>query len=207
MHPASTVSYTVDWTTMHAQLWYQVLAKYRGQPHISALEIGTYEGRSAVWFMNNILTASSSRLTCVDPWSSERLPAELAEPKFDAHVAPYGSRVCKVKSASLPFLLQATLEHWLYDFIYVDGDHRGYACLTDMVLAWQLLKNDGVMIVDDTGAAYSAHFRSCNKFPPPRVAADAFLAAFAGKYKLLHNGDQVVVQKQPAPYVTYTTRP
>lgn len=201
-------NYTVNWTAPHAQLWQQVLGKFKGQPNINALELGTYEGRSACWFASQILTGENSHLTCVDPWVSERLAdVAAAEGRFDTNVAAFGDRIYKVKSPSVPFLLNRAAGGIRYHWIYVDGDHRGFACLTDMVLAWQLLHPEGVMIVDDTGELYSDHFRTTSHYPPPRVAANAFLSSFQYKYKLLHNGDQVVVEKLVVDTVPFATRP
>jgi hypothetical protein len=200
-------NYTVDWTSQHAELWERVLGEFVGKLNVQALEIGAYEGRSSAWFMDHILTGSGSQLTCVDPWVAERLPADIAEALFHANTALYGDRVQKVKSRSLPFLLHCAGGGARYDWIYVDGDHRAHSCLTDMVLAWQLLHDGGVMLVDDTGPEYSAHWRRGSCYPPPRVAADAFLQSFDGTYRLLHNGDQVVVKKSISSHITYVTRP
>lgn len=188
-------TYSVDWTSIHAALWQRVLGKFLGQPDVRALEIGSYEGRSACWFMDHILTSSSAQLTCVDPWVSDRLPAVEAAAKWDANTRPYGDRIRKVKSPSLPFLLQAAAAGEQYHWVYVDGCHRADAALTDIVLVWQLLPPGGVMIIDDTSVEYSILCRRLG-YPSPYDAATAFLRCFAGKYTRLYNNEQVVVEKR-----------
>ncbi len=32
------------------------------------LEIGSYEGKSTTWFLDNLLLSKDSTITCVDPW-------------------------------------------------------------------------------------------------------------------------------------------
>src|SRR5574343_585970 len=32
------------------------------------LEIGSFEGRSAIWFLENMLLNEKSTITCIDPW-------------------------------------------------------------------------------------------------------------------------------------------
>lgn len=184
-------NYSVDWTSSRVKLWRKVLAKFVGQPQVTALEIGTFEGRTAVWFLEEILTGDGAQLTCVDPWVTN-----AGEAAFDANTRVYGSRICKVKESSLQFLTrevgQEAPEH--FDFIYIDGDHRASACLTDAALAWRLLKPRGILAFDDCGADFTRRYR--DQFPVPRVAADAFLRCFAGECKLLHDNDQVVVEKR-----------
>jgi hypothetical protein len=39
-----------------------------GTPHIQMLDIGSYEGQSTVWYLTNVLTHPTARLTCIDPF-------------------------------------------------------------------------------------------------------------------------------------------
>lgn len=177
-------NYSVDWTSSRVKLWRKVLAKYVGKPQVKALEIGTFEGRTAVWFLDEILTGDGAELTCVDPWATNE-----GEAVFDANASKYGGRIHKVKESSLQFLArevsQAHVEQ--FDFIYIDGDHHAAACLTDAALAWRLLKRSGILAFDDCGEDFTRRYQG--KFPVPRVAADAFLCCFAGEFVLLHDND------------------
>jgi hypothetical protein len=40
------------------------------QDEIHILEIGSFEGESAVWFSENLLNNKNSTITCIDPWIS-----------------------------------------------------------------------------------------------------------------------------------------
>jgi hypothetical protein len=48
--------YTDDYTTRNIESWRDMLYSLAGKPNILALEVGTFEGRSAVWLLENILT-------------------------------------------------------------------------------------------------------------------------------------------------------
>ena len=48
--------FTYDWFTSAVPVWTRVLAPYAGQPEIHYLEVGVFEGRSAIWMLNNVLT-------------------------------------------------------------------------------------------------------------------------------------------------------
>jgi len=41
---------------------------YKTNDEIHILEIGSYEGMSTVWFVENFLNNEKSTITCVDPW-------------------------------------------------------------------------------------------------------------------------------------------
>ncbi len=63
-----------DLVTDHIKHWEPVLGDYIGRPcHI--LEIGSLQGNSAVYWLNNVLTHRDSRLWCVEPFGrTKRVP-------------------------------------------------------------------------------------------------------------------------------------
>ena len=87
------------------------------------LEIGSYEGRSAIFFLKNF---SDSNITCVDTWagSDEHCSAnfELIQKNFDLNTSFYQSNNILMKRimTSNEFFKK---NYEYYDLIYVDGDH------------------------------------------------------------------------------------
>jgi len=65
--------YQVDWFTPQMPLWEKYLSVYKGKEDLSFLEIGSFEGRSAVWLLETILTDDTAKLTCIDPFHGIRL--------------------------------------------------------------------------------------------------------------------------------------
>ena len=63
--------FTRDWVSKKENNWDRVLAEFKGKANVHALEIGSFEGRSAIWFLDNILTDPTSTLTCVDVFTDE----------------------------------------------------------------------------------------------------------------------------------------
>ena len=137
-------SFTQDWMSKQVEHWRQSLEQFAGRAGIRMLEIGSYEGRSAVWFLENILTHPTSRLVCVDPFFGP--PQEI---RFDHNVKCSGSaaRVDKRRARSEEVLPQ--LEPESFDLIYLDGSHEAPNVLFDGMLSWGLLKPGGVLIFDD----------------------------------------------------------
>ena len=177
-------SFTSDWVSGNTPNWLAWLAPFRNQPGVRMLEIGSFEGRSAIWFLENILSHTTAHLTCIDPFP---LPWDL---RFDHNLRVSGqvSKVTKVQGRSadiLPGVVPSSM-----DIIYVDGSHRARDVLMDAVLAWRLLKPTGVMIFDDY--LWELDFAAPER---PQMAIELFLEMFAGQYTLLGKGYQVAIRK------------
>ncbi|MFH1670328.1 MAG: class I SAM-dependent methyltransferase [Patescibacteria group bacterium] len=191
--------FTTDWFSENIPLWGKLLAHLAGKPHLKFLEIGSWEGRSACWLLQNILTHPTSTLTCIDTFqgSPEHLedpdwsPAlEHLEDVFDRNIAAIGAiervRKLKGKSASiLPLLIQEQ-----FDFVYIDGSHFSAEVSTDALLGWKILKQGGLMVFDDYQWAVAHKLED-----RPKPAIDAFLQSKEGEYDLLHKEWQVIVRK------------
>lgn len=182
---------TSDWTTYNLVEWAQLLSPYRGQ-EIRILEIGSYEGRSALFFLNYL---PRCRIVCVDRFDEnckpERVPKMVAvEKRFDSNLAPFASRVEKRKGESAAMLPKLALEEYRFDLVYVDGDHRAASVYLDAALSWPLLVAGGLMIFDD----YQwQHKSTMDRRPKPGI--DAFLALMEGNYRELTRGYQIVIEK------------
>lgn len=181
--------FTSDWFSHHIPSWQNVIVPLLPQPVVKCLEIGSWEGRSACWILDNILKDHhESHLDCVDLWPE--LPEQ--ERLFD-HNLSSEPKVTKYKGFAINFLEPLVDQPPIYDFIYVDGDHRGEMAFADIILSWPCLKPGGVMTVDD----YTYEGQDIAGLPKPRALIDAFLAIHESEILLLEKGLQVIVQKLP----------
>jgi predicted O-methyltransferase YrrM len=182
--------FSSDWTSKNEASWRGVLAPFAGTPGIQALEIGSFEGRSAVWLLENMLTHPTSRLVCVD------LFVDGYSQIFDQNISASGAaaRVEKLAGPSGVVLRRLPPEP-AFDFIYVDGSHQAFDTLEDAVLSWRLLRPGGVMTFDDYEMA--AHQLAAFSSPArPDIGIDAFLNVVADRIEILHKGFQVTVRKK-----------
>jgi predicted O-methyltransferase YrrM len=176
-------TFTTDWVTSHLPVWRSLLARYAGAPNVTALEIGVYEGRSTLWFLTEILTHETSQIVCIDPWY---------EPVFIENIEPYRRKVLHILEDSHTALRDRAFAPDSFSFIYVDGDHDAWAVLDDAVHCFRILAPGGILIFDDY--LWESE-QGLGPVHEPKMAIDAFLQIFEGKYLLLHKGAQVAIEK------------
>jgi len=185
--------YTEDWFVGRIS-WPDLLAGYRDKPNVRYLEIGVFEGRSFLWMLDNILTGPGACGIAVD------LFEESYERTFrdNLRLSGMGGRVRIVKGRS--DLVLHTLPASSFDIIFIDGSHAARDVLTDVIQGWLLLKDGGLMIMDDYGNDKPRkEFASVPRIPDelkPRVALDAFLTAFRGELEVVQRDFQLVVRKR-----------
>jgi predicted O-methyltransferase YrrM len=170
---------------MHERQWLRDLGELVGRPNVRFLEVGSYEGRSACWLLNNVLTHESARLTCVDRF----LPGYRET--YDHNIAQTGAsqKVTTIVGQCQDVLCSLEPRH--YDFIYLDASSDQRDTIEDAVLAWRLLKERGILTFDDYGGGPEWE-------PGVTLGVDAFLHVYAGAYEILHKGFQVTVRKTDA---------
>jgi precorrin-6B methylase 2 len=185
--------FTSDWFTSNIPIWEIVMKRYRGRPGVNYLEIGAYEGRSAIWVLENILTDPTSHVTAVDIFDGDY------EARYRRNIKMTGAadRVTTIKGPSQVELRKLPLES--FDIVYIDGSHAMSDVLEDAVLCWRLLEPGGLLIFDDyhwIGALAAGHAGDAAT-DMPKPAIDAFARCFAGKFETVHNGYQLVLRKTP----------
>lgn len=186
--------YTVDWFTPHISIWQSVLQPFRDKP-VKFLEIGSFEGRSTVWLLENILTHADSTITCVDPYKEyedlqkQHIDWEAVKNRFIENTKQWEQKVLLKQEESTNFMRYCTEN--TYDFIYLDGCHTARQTMIDAILAHIILKPDGILIFDDylwAGLAIANNV--------PKGSIDAFMTSFSGDYDLKSLGYQVILQKK-----------
>jgi len=180
--------FTDDFTTVHVNDWLKYLGKFKGHKHIKMLEIGSYEGRSTLWFLQNILTGAGSEMTANDLYKDPEVEARFLK-NLKSQMA--SKRVKLLKGPSQEVLRSLPLNS--FDIVYIDGSHYGPNVMIDAIHAFQLAKVGGVIIFDD--------FDASPEFPSdlrPQSTIRNFLRSFRDEVKLIQKGYwQVIVEKLP----------
>ena len=144
-------------------------------------------------------------MTCVDTFaggvdavysSFEQLPD--VERRFRDNTAPYADRVTIRKGKSDEVLFG--LEPASFDVAYVDASHHASDVLSDVVMAWNLLRPGGILLADDylynkdlldQGAPWLEVVRNC-----PAAAIDAFVKLNPERAEILERGRQCHILKK-----------
>ncbi|WP_274629270.1 class I SAM-dependent methyltransferase [Arvimicrobium flavum] len=177
--------FTKDYITPYVPFWNEHLGVFRGKPNVHFLEVGTFEGRTALWFLDNILTDPSSTMTCVDFFE-----ATGYEARFDHNVAVSGhaGRWTKLKGFSKDVL--PTLAGNRYDAIYIDGGHTAAEVYSDASLCWPMLKPGGIVSFDDY--EWRLHRPVENR---PQQGIDRFLDEHRDDLEILHKAYTLMARK------------
>ena len=183
-HPdACRPSFTRDFTTCFCARWARLLERFAGRPDVHGVEIGCFEGRSSIWFLENILEHESSRLTCIDPW---------CPPAFSENIRPYRHKVRWVKEPSQIALRNPNFELNSVSFAYLDASPAAAHVLETTILLFPFLARGGILIFN----CYLWESQT-PQLPEsmPKLAVDAFLRVFAPSVKVRHSGFQLALEK------------
>ena len=192
--------FAYDWTSRRFPVWIEFFASLVDQS-ARVLEIGSYEGRSALFFLNFL---RSSSITCIDLWDPcvlepdliKQMPEivveyPLAEGRFDRNLATFADRVTKQKGRSSDLLAELGVKRERFDLIYVDGDHQRAGVYRDCVLSWPLLRPGGFFLIDD----YEFDRGLADELKP-KQGIDAFLDGIPDQFDEVHRAYQVILRKR-----------
>lgn len=192
--------FTKDWFSWAPEVWAQLIPMLPGEPgQRGFIEIGSFEGRSAVWIGEHMMQEGDV-LLCIDTWEGgEEHSGENMEEVYQrflrnmeklSNLKPVYPEVNRAPSTEV--LAEEMHRCGIpYHFIYIDGSHQAKDVLTDACMAWQLLAPGGIMVFDDYlwGNPRDVLHR-------PKIAIDAFTNIFAEELQVIHSGYQLIVKRK-----------
>jgi len=181
--------YRFNWFAQNIGVWENALAAFKGRPGVRYLEVGMFEGMSAFWMLDNILTHPTARLTGIDPFLDSFREGFKAIFFANLEVSGNADRTSIITGFSQVEMRKLPLDS--FDIIYIDGSHRAPDVLEDAVLAHRLLKANGVLIFDD-------YLWDLDQPPleAPKLAIDTFYLHYGNQYDVVHNQYQVILRKR-----------
>jgi predicted O-methyltransferase YrrM len=198
--------FTEEWFTNDGL---SVLESIDNTKELHILEIGSFEGKSTIWFLENILKNNNSTITCVDPWLNYSQDQDslnsyfkqenewnLTERKtkeiFLHNIVESGNsnKVIIQQGFSNKILPSLITEQKIYDIIFIDGNHTAPYVMMDSVMSWPLLKKGGIMIFDDYkwGLYKPTTLR-------PKESVDYFILSFFDYIEEIYSNDRKLIKK------------
>lgn len=201
--------FTEDWFSQHEPGWKTLFGDYLPQGCDKILEIGSFEGRSTCWLLQNALRPNGS-MYCIDTWqgsreiTNEQMHGVLQRFKHNVKLARGSDQKLFITQNDSTIALASLIgNHMLvpisngfppvgsFDFIYVDAGHLASEALTDAVMAWPLLRPGGMMIFDDYAWRLQDEVTT-----RPKMAVDAFTTIFHDSLTTVCCGYQYAVVKK-----------
>lgn len=155
---------------------------------IKCLQIGAFTGDASKWLLDEVLTHPDSCLVDVDTWqgSEEKIHKEF---DFNDVYKIYQTKVSKYKNV---ISICSTSDEFFknnknkFDFVYIDGDHRTFSVMKDLINSYYALNLNGIIACDDYQWS-----EGTGLFYEPRIAVDAFFNMTRGLFDVIEIGWQV----------------
>ncbi|KAG9119365.1 hypothetical protein FRC07_005631 [Ceratobasidium sp. 392] len=176
---------TQDWFSSNIPLWRSLFAQI-SSPEPRALEIGTWEGRSAVFTLVELCKNHGS-LVCIDHFDGFKTEAGRERFNKVTHNLDLTRRSYRIlPQFSVPGLIaliqEATNEPGPgFDWVYIDGSHEASDTLLDGELAWRLARKGAIIVFDD----YRWDRQPANSPHHPKRGVDTFMALHTGEFEVL----------------------
>lgn len=168
-------------------------SRFSGQP-VRGLEVGSYEGQSSNWLVENWCAHPDSSLTCIDTFlgseeHSEEQRRNLHD-RFLSNIHRNSHKVNVIKRESMHALSSLVESGKTFHFAYIDGDHHNFSVITDAIMTDRLLLPGGLIVFDD-------YLWRLEKpvYDRPREAIEYFLSVAAERYKLEFINYKVIATK------------
>jgi len=175
-----------DWVTEHESTWLKLIGNLSAQP-VRVLEIGSWQGRSAIWWLDHLALHPASTIQLCDPCADPGRYTQLMRNLIQHD----DFRKCSLARCASSSLLP-NMPTDFFDWIYVDGSHEASDVMLDACMSYRAAKRGATIIFDDYGADKTVE---PGILVEPRIALDGWLAAHAGLLEVLHTGYQLAVRK------------
>lgn len=162
--------------------WRKHLDHLSGKPNVLGIEVGCLHGDCTVFCAEKIANGENSIHFAIDISETEFLKNNIAPYKNIQFMKGKSYDILRNPNAFLPKTA---------DYIYIDGSHMAIDVLSDAVLSWSILKDNGILIFDDYG--WGVH--TTDEKQKPKLAIDAFMSAYREHYQTLEHGWQVYLKK------------
>jgi beta-1,4-mannosyl-glycoprotein beta-1,4-N-acetylglucosaminyltransferase len=190
--------FTNNWFEYQKPIIDQIMMLRADSKPIRILEIGAHEGRSTVHYIDHYLHHSASSILSIDPFETGDTTTpvtSLTRQTFEYNIqnSRYPDKANLVTERSQKALCRLVSEDQKFDFISIDGSHLSRDAMSDAVLAFALLEDQGIVFFDDYLGGSPDRDSNVNW---PKIGIDSFLKVFEGQYSIIHSGYHLAIRKE-----------
>ncbi|KAI4184511.1 MAG: hypothetical protein L6R41_004689 [Letrouitia leprolyta] len=212
----SRFTFQTDWFELVRSDW-ETRTAYLRDRELHILEIGSFEGCSTTWILDNLMHHPNSAMTVIDTFQGgmehQGDPALDQPPdpyhlttlkaRFDSNVAKCNeaSKLRVIQARSNDALIRLRLDGSRFDFIYIDASHVAIDVLHDAVVSWPMLNEDGLLVFDDY--TWRGFVEDCYN---PRPAIRAFVKCARPEIECTETESQLWIKRVPK-YIAATPNP
>ena len=174
-----------NYFTSHCPIWYEILKKNNFiKKKTNVLEIGTFEGMSLLFYEKFL---NVKKIYAIDPLTISKLNVS----NFYYNIKKFKNiKFFKMKSDTF-FKKKINIK---FDIIYIDGSHYGPDVYKDLVNSFNVLKNGGIVIIDDFLFDYDVRKNNYKFYETVMGGFFMFLKKIPD-FKILYIGHQLVIKK------------
>ena len=136
---------TTDYFSINTYYWDSIINK--NFKEFSYLEIGSFEGNSALYILKNFKT---KKVICIDVWdkfdNKDKDENLKTFERFNSNLNEFLGRFSFFKSTSDEYFKNNNEK---FDIIYIDGWHEASQVYKDINNSWDRLNLNGIIICDD----------------------------------------------------------
>jgi hypothetical protein len=154
---------------------------------INFLVINPEDGCSIIWFLENIITNQKSKIYCIDTFNDKNNNSYLEA--FNYNIKTSGrTNIEVIQTDPNKGMLNLLIKKTKFDIIFIDGIFTSILAGKYCYLAFELLKTNGIMIIDDyLFCGYSSEVVTSNKhYLFPKYSIDNFLNCVSDQIKIIN---------------------
>jgi predicted O-methyltransferase YrrM len=190
-------THTQDWFSHNIDAW-TALFHFVLSPKPRILEIGSWEGRSGVFLLDN-LCHDGGDIVCIDHFDLMGTPAGRERHAKVMHNFSLTGKPFRIMDEfSVPALMtlleeEMSAERPGFDWVYIDGSHEADDTFLDGELVWRLARKGAIVIFDD----YHWDKEPEDSLHHPKRGIDTFMSLHDGEYERLSSPShyQMVLRK------------
>ena len=184
--------FSSDWSRQIRTIWPNyVFPLLKRQEPLNWLELGSFEGRSALWTVENMFLHPDSRITCVDVWQTWSVFQDKTnysyESVFDSNTSGI-PQIVKRRGTAREVL--PTLPPRSFHGCYIDTSHEEDDTLAEARLAMPLMLPGAMIIFDDY---------EWSEGPGVKNAVDRLRDEWSQVAQLRYLGYQAIFRVSPSP--------